>query len=154
VGICWQGGISRIDCGRSFALRLLQPLASVPDVRLISLQRGAGVEQLQRLPPGMRVESLGEEFDAPPDAFIDSAAVMQNLHLIISADTAIAHLAGALGRPAWIALKHVPDWRWFLDAADSPWYPTLRLFRQQRSGDWQSVIGAMYIALLRLPRER
>ena len=70
--------------------------------------------------------------DDGPDAFIDTAAVMMSLDLIVTSDTSIAHLAGALGRPVWVALRRVPDWRWMLDRADSPWYPSMRLYRQQR----------------------
>ena len=82
---------------------------------------------------------LGDDFDAGPDAFIDTAAVMQNLDLIITCDTSIAHLAGALGRPVFVLLKQVPDWRWLLDREDSPWYPTMRLFRQKTRDDWGEV---------------
>ena len=95
----------------------------------------------------MRVEALGEDFDAGPDAFVDTAAVMESLDLVVTLDSAIAHLAGALGRPAWLALQFVPDWRWQLDRSDSPWYPTMRLFRQKARGDWQSVFTAMEEAL-------
>jgi ADP-heptose:LPS heptosyltransferase len=109
-------------------------------VRLISLHRGSGEAQLAGLPDGMTVETLGAEFDSGPDAFLDSAAVMEVCDLVITSDTAIAHLAGALGRPAWVALRHVPDWRWLFGRPEyqdrSPWYPTLRLYRQSTSGDW------------------
>jgi ADP-heptose:LPS heptosyltransferase len=108
----------------------------------MSLQKEFGVEQLEELPAGLTVETLGE-FDDGPDAFIDTAAVMESLDLIVTSDTSIAHLAGALGRPTWVALKNVPDWRWLLDRDDSPWYPTLRLFRQETSGDWTSVLANM-----------
>jgi ADP-heptose:LPS heptosyltransferase len=91
----------------------------------------------------MVVEQLGAEFDGGPNAFIDSAALMQSLDLIITPDTAIAHLAGALGRPVWVALKYVPEWRWLLNRADSPWYPTMRLFRQPASGDWDGLFAQM-----------
>jgi hypothetical protein len=87
----------------------------------------------------MRVETLCEDFDAGPEAFLDCAAVMKNLDLVISSDTAPAHLAGALGCPVWIVLKYVPDWRWMMHRDDSPWYPTARLFRQTRHGDWDEV---------------
>jgi hypothetical protein len=121
-----------IDIGRSFPLTHFEGLSKIPGVRLISLQKNAGVEQLRELPAGMSVETLGDEFDAGPDAFLDTAAAMESLDLVIASDTAVAHLAGALGRPVWVALKYVPDWRWLLDRADSPWYPTMRLFRQKR----------------------
>jgi len=144
VGICWQGekgGI--IDAGRSFPLTHFESLSRIPGVRLISLQKNAGVEQLRELPPGMTVETLGDEFDAGPNAFLDTAAVMETLDLVIASDTAVAHLGGALGRPVWTALKYVPDWRWLLDRADSPWYPTMRLFRQKARGDWPGVFAEM-----------
>lgn len=110
-----------------------------PGLTLISLQKYDGAEQLAHLPPGMTVETLGAEFDAGSDAFADCAAVMMNLDVVISSDTAAAHLAGALGRPVWIVLKHVPDWRWMMDREDTPWYPTARLFRQARRDDWDEV---------------
>jgi len=148
VGICWQGNRrGEVDVGRSFPVRCFEGLARVPDVRLISLQKYFGSEQISDLPAGMRVESLGADFDAGPDAFIDTAAVMESLDLIITSDTAIAHLAGALGRPVWVALQHVPDWRWLLCRTDSPWYPTMRLFRQERRGDWARVFKDMEAAL-------
>src|SRR5271170_5624551 len=140
VGIVWQGkSTADIDLGRSIPLRCFAPLGRVPGLTLISLQKNDGVEQLTNLPRGMRVETLGAEFDAGPDAFVDCAAVMMNLDLVITSDTAAAHLAGALGRPVWIVLKHVPDWRWLIDREDTPWYPTARLFRQARRDDWDEV---------------
>jgi tetratricopeptide (TPR) repeat protein len=148
IGICWQGNKqAEIDTGRSFPVRHFEGITRLPNVRLISLQKNAGVEQLWDLPPGMSVETLGEEFDAGPDAFIDTAAVMECLDLVITPDTAVAHLAGALGRPAWVALKYVPDWRWLIDRSDSPWYPTLRLFRQPEPGDWASVFAKIQTEL-------
>ncbi|HTT83069.1 MAG TPA: glycosyltransferase, partial [Rhizomicrobium sp.] len=149
IGICWQGNPKGdVDIGRSFPLQCFERIAAIPNVRLISLQRYTGIEQLAQLPPGMKVETLGSEFDSVPDAFVDSAAVMESLDLVITSDTAMAHLAGALGRPAWVALKRVPDWRWLLDRSDTPWYPTLRLFRQKRRGEWRSVFDAMHDRLL------
>lgn len=140
VGIAWQGNPRRqIDRGRSVPLAAFAALAAVPGVRLISLQKHDGVEQLADLPPGMRVDSLGEDFDAGRDGFLDSAAVMMHLDLIVTSDNTVAHLAGALGRPVWIALQAVPDWRWMLERADSPWYPTARLFRQTHGGNWGEV---------------
>ena len=118
-------------------------MAAIPGVRLISLQKGEGSEQLDRLPAGMTVERLGEDFDAGDGAFIDTAAVMEACDLVITMDTSIVHLAGALGRPTWTALKSVPEWRWLLERPDSPWYPTMTLYRQPRFGDWDSVFAAM-----------
>jgi len=131
IGIGWQGSpAGSVDRGRSIPLAAFEPLARLPGVRLISLQKHHGVEQLERLPAGMTVETLGNGFDAGEDAFLDTAAVMASLDLVITSDTAIAHLAGALGRPVWVALKFAPDWRFLLDREDSPWYPTMRLFRK------------------------
>jgi tetratricopeptide (TPR) repeat protein len=149
IGICWQGNPRNSqDIGRSPRLEMFAPLASIPAVRLISLQKHHGLEQLAAKPAGLRIEELGEEFDSGPDAFIDAAAVMETLDLVISSDTAIAHLAGALARPTWVPLRYVPEWRWLLDREDSPWYPTLRLFRQNRPGDWTGAFAAMQRALL------
>ena len=148
IGLCWQGNpAGSVDNGRSLPLRAFQPLGEVDRMRLISLQKNFGVEQLEKRPPGMIVETPGHEFDDGADAFIDTAAMMVNLDLVVTSDTSIAHLAGALGRPVWIALKHVPDWRWLLERSDCPWYPTARLFRQGAVDYWSSVVGAMQAAL-------
>jgi hypothetical protein len=151
VGVAWQGnpGVPA-DKGRSIPLKAFAPLCRIPGVRLISLQKGSGTEQLANLPPGMGVETLGVDFDSGPDAFLDTAAVMMHLDLIVTCDTAVAHLAGALGRPVWIVLKHVPDWRWMMDREDSPWYPTACLFRQTRAGDWDEVFTRVEAELARL----
>ena len=143
IGISWQGSQRKIDFGRSFPLAEFEKLAQIPGVRLISLQKNYGSEQLATLPAGMSVETLGDDYDAGPDAFVDTAAVMMNLDLVITSDTAIAHLAGALARPTWVVLKKNPDWRWMLDRPDSPWYPTMRLFRQTVSGDWKGPFRAI-----------
>jgi tetratricopeptide (TPR) repeat protein len=150
VGIVWQGSRNRIDIGRSVPLEMFARLGTIPGVRLISLQKGAAQEQLRAASEDLRVEVLGEEFDAGPQAFLDSAAVMTHLDLIITCDTALAHLAGALGRPTWIAVKHVPEWRWLLERTDCPWYPSVRLFRQSCRGDWEGVFGAMQAELTSL----
>lgn len=95
----------------------------------------------------MVVETLGPDFDEGPDAFIDSAAVMMGLDLIVTVDTAIGHLAGALGRPVWLPLATIPHWVWMLEREDSPWYPNTRLFRQQTRGEWQDVFERMALRL-------
>lgn len=144
VGVCWQGNPRNpIDSERSFPLEALEPLSSYPGVCLISLQKTHGEQQLQTRPQNLQIHVLGDEFDAGPDAFVDAAAVIANLDLIISIDSAIAHLAGALGRPVWLALAFDGDWRWLSNRDDSPWYPTMRIFRQPRAGDWQSVFRLM-----------
>lgn len=152
IGICWQGSKLSEDTDRSFPLAEFLHLSQLPNVRLISLQKYDGVEQLKALPTGMKVETLGEEFDSGPQAFLDTAAVMQNLDLVITCDTAMAHLAGALARPAWVVLKYVPDWRWLLNRDDSPWYPTLRLFRQDEPYYWRSAFEKMEAAITDLLR--
>jgi len=140
IGIAWQGRAGkRIDMGRSVPLRCFRALAVVPGVRLISLQKHDGLDQLSDLPPEMTIENLGAELDEGPDAFVDTAAAMSSLDLIVTSDTAVAHLAGALGRPVWVALKQAPDWRWLLGRADSPWYPSMRLYRQSIRDDWDGV---------------
>ncbi len=147
IGICWQGSTGKADWGRSFPVRLFEGLSRMPGVRLISLHKGDGEGQLQSLPPEMKIETLGIDFDSGPNGFFDSAAVIKTLDLVITSDTAIAHLAGALAAPVWVALKSTPDWRWMLEGADSPWYPTMRLFRQKTAGDWRGVFAQMEEAL-------
>src|SRR5262249_26660417 len=147
IGVCWQGSTGRPDVGRSYPLAALADLARLPGVRLISLQKNAGTEQLAELPEGMAVETLGETFDAGPAAFLDSATVIDCLDLVSSSDSAVAHLVCALARRVWLALKMVPDWRWLVDRSDSPWYPTARLFHQSTPGDWAGVFAEMKQAL-------
>jgi len=139
IGISWQGARGGVT-SRAIPLRCFEGLSKISGVRLISLQKGFGAEQLSDT---CGVESLGDEFDAGPNAFLDSSAVMQNLDLVITLDSALAHLAGALGRPVWVALKRVPDWRWLLGRDDSPWYPSMKLFRQKTEGDWAGVFAEM-----------
>ncbi len=144
IGIVWQGNPHpEADRARSMPLVAFAPLAAMEGVRLISLQKGFGEEQLRDLPPTMRVETLGPDFDVGSDAFVDAAAAMAHLDLVVTCDTSIAHLAGALGRPVWVALKVDAEWRWMTDRTDSPWYPTMRLFRQARRGVWRDVFEEM-----------
>ncbi|HTT96800.1 MAG TPA: tetratricopeptide repeat protein [Rhizomicrobium sp.] len=148
IGISWQGKSDvTADATRSFPLGMLASLQAVPGVRLISLQKGEGLEQLESC--GFAVETLGAEFDSGDAAFVDTAAVVACVDLVISPDTSIAHVAGALGRETWLPLKRVPDWRWLLGRDDSPWYPTMRLFRQTKAGDWSDVFASMRDALIR-----
>ncbi len=144
IGLVWQGNPNpEADRARSIPLAALAPLADIAGVRLISLQKGYGEEQLAGLPPAMRIETLGRDFDSGPDAFVDTAAAMMQCDLIVTCDTSIAHLAGALARPVWVALKSDAEWRWLRERDDSPWYPTMRLFRQSQRGVWRAVIDAM-----------
>ena len=138
IGIVWQGSpIHSNDRHRSIPLKQFAPLSAIPGVRLVGLQKNHGLDQLAGLPEGMTVQTLGAEYDE--GGFPDTAALIMELDLIVSADTSVAHLAGALGRPVWVALPMAPDWRWLLNRADSPWYPSMRLFRQPERDDWDSV---------------
>jgi len=146
IGIAWQNaGASHLDKLRSIPLREFAALGAIPGVRLISLQKGAGVEDIPAA--AFQVETLGDSFDEGGGAFLDSAAVMMNLDLVVTPCNAIAHLAGALGRPTFVALMHVPEWRWLLDRDDSPWYPATRLFRQSSAGDWPGVFARIVDAV-------
>jgi len=146
IGIAWQNaGASHLDKLRSIPLREFAALSAIPGVRLISLQKGAGVEDIPAA--AFQVETLGDNFDEGGGAFLDSAAVMMNLDLVVTPCNAIAHLAGALGRPTFVALMHVPEWRWLLDRDDSPWYPATRLFRQSSAGDWPGVFARIADAI-------
>jgi hypothetical protein len=148
IGCVWQGNANpEADISRSFALKALAPLANVPGVRLVALQKGFGEEQLWQDPPGFPVLRLSAAFVVGGPAFLDTAAAMASLDLVVTCDTSIAHLAGALGRPVWVALKQNSEWRWLRDRDDSPWYPTMRLFRQPAAGDWAGVFAAMAAAL-------
>ncbi len=155
VGIVWQGNPNpEADRGRSMPLTALAPFATVAGVRLISLQKGAGEEQLVNLRPSFQVETLGADFDAGADAFVDTAAAMTCLDLVVTCDTSVAHLAGALGVPVWVALKSDAEWRWLTERADSPWYPTMRLFRQRHRSVWSDVFEAMASELAQLAERR
>ncbi len=112
-------------------------------MRLISLQKGAGSEQIEMLAGRFPVVRPTPEPDASADDFAATAAAVKNLDLVVSADTATAHLAGALGAPVWVALAAIADWRWLVQREDSPWYPTLRLSRQRRLGEWGRVFAGM-----------
>jgi len=139
IGIAWQNaGASYLDRLRSIPLREFAPLCEIPGVRLVSLQKGPGEEEVAAFEG--RIETPGAPFDES-GAFLDSAAVMMNLDLVVTSCTAVAHLAGALGRPTFVALMHVPEWRWLIDRDDSPWYPTARLFRQSTAGEWPGVFA-------------
>ncbi len=142
IGISWQGSPGyRWDRQRSLALAHFEPVARLVGVRLFSLQKGLGTEQLRDLPSWFAVTDLGRMLDENTGAFVETAAVLKNLDLVVTCDTALGHLAGALGVPVWTVLPFAPEWRWLLDRDDSPWYPTVRLFRQSQPGDWDGVFA-------------
>jgi tetratricopeptide (TPR) repeat protein len=147
VGIAWQGNPGhQADMFRSIPLSYFEPLSEIPGVRLISFQQGFGTEQIKQW-RGKPLGVLPEDVDKSSGAFMDTAAIMQSLDLVITSDTSIAHLAGALGVPTWVGLNFVPDWRWLMEREDSPWYPSLKLFRQTKTGDWAGVFANMKQAL-------
>jgi len=110
-------------------------ISKVKGVKLYSLQKGQAAEQIEQSAGKIPLTNLGVQFKD----FADTAAAVENLDLIISVDTSVLHLAGAMGKPTWALQCFAPDWRWMLDRDDSPWYPTMRLFRQQKLGNWDDV---------------
>jgi Flp pilus assembly protein TadD len=150
IGIAWQGSLRNyIDRWRSFPLEQIAPLAEVPGVCFVSLQKGVGLDQLQSLAGRLPLLELPGSTDGSENErdFLDTAAVASQLDLVITPDTAVSHLAGSLGLPVWLALSYVADWRWLKVREDSPWYPTMRMFRQTRAGDWEGVFQRMAEAL-------
>lgn len=144
VGISWAGNPRhKGDSTRSMPLESLLPLAEIPGLTLISLQKAAGVEQLTFLKDRL---SLDDAASAHEDMY-ETALLVGTLDLVLSVDTSIAHLAGAMAKPVWIMLAWVADWRWMEQRADSPWYKTARLFRQSSAGDWASVVSQVVAAL-------
>jgi tetratricopeptide (TPR) repeat protein len=152
IGIAWKGSptADKQRSQRSIPLAEFAPLAQVPGVQLVSLQKGPGSEQLAEVAGQWPVIDLSARLDEKTGPFMDTAAVMMNLDLIVTADTAVPHLAGALGMPVWLPLSKVPDWRWFLEREDTPWYPNHRLFRQERRGEWRPVFERIAQAVQQL----
>jgi Flp pilus assembly protein TadD len=139
VGLNWAGNpLPRRNRKRTIGLAAMAPLAVLQGVRFYSLQKGPGAEETMP-PAGLTLV----DWTSGLNDLADTAALIANLNLVITCDTSVAHLAGALGIPVWVGLRFAPDWRWMLGRADSPWYPTMRLFRQPRPGDWTPVITAM-----------
>jgi hypothetical protein len=148
IGINWRGqGGQGSFRQRDIPLQHFLALTSLPSVQLIPLQKDLSPADSDLLAESPRITSPDADFDTAHGAFMDTAAITMNVDLVITCDTAIAHLAGALGVPVWVALPFVPDWRWLLDRADSPWYPTMRLFRQKSPGDWTGVFQEIRAAL-------
>jgi hypothetical protein len=146
VGIVWQGNPGPLpDYLRSVPVQVFAPLAQVGGVHLFSLQVGVGREQLAALNGQFPVTDLGSRFKL--ESFDDAAAVLKNLNLLVTVDTALAHLAGALGVPVWVALPLGCDWRWLRERDDSPWYPNMRLFRQKAPAAWDDVFARIATAL-------
>ncbi len=151
IGIVWQGNPGQQeDRARSITLVQFAPLAELPGVRLYSLQFGEGREQLRDLAGQFPVTDLGDQLGD----FDNTAAIMQNLDLLVTCDSAPAHLAGAIGAKVWVPLASTADWRWLMGRDDSPWYPTMRLFRQTRMGDWAPVFQQIRGALADLASGR
>ncbi|MGI0487763.1 tetratricopeptide repeat protein [Pantanalinema rosaneae CENA516] len=144
VGIVWSGGnLYKNNHNRSCPLQAFQPLLALPDVTFYSLQKGIPQLDLAELGWQSQIQDLSPHLQD----MADTAAAIAQLDLVITVDTAVAHLAGALAKPTWLLLAHLPDWRWLLDREDSPWYPTMRLFRQSHPGDWQGVMQQVVVAL-------
>jgi Flp pilus assembly protein TadD len=153
IGIAWQGNAGyKADRQRSIALSEFAPIAALPGIHLYSLQQGAGADQLDTVNWTSAVTRFGPEWDTD-GAFLDTAAIMKNLDLVITSDTSIAHLAGALGVETWLALAHIPDWRWGLTGDTTPWYPWMNLYRQKSPGDWTSVFSRISVDLERRIRK-
>ena len=159
IGICWQADVfndsSRLPVARrGIPLHHFYPLAQLKGISLYSLQKKEGLEQLDSLPENVTLHLFDENFDEEHGSFMDTAAVMQHLDLIITVDTATAHLAGALGRPVWVLLPYSTDWRWIAGRKDSPWYPTMHVFKQPQPFDWESVMSDVCWHLATLLHEK
>ena len=137
----WGGRKPRLNANRSIRLQDMLPILQVEGLRFISLQVGEDSAQLSEF--GGLVADVVHKVTS----FADTAALIATLDLVISIDTAVAHLAGALGVNTWVLLKYAPDWRWFLDRDDNPWYSSMRLFRQQVTGEWREPVARIAEAL-------
>jgi Tfp pilus assembly protein PilF len=150
IGIAWAGRPTHNnDLNRSTSLSTFAPLAAVPGVTFYGLQKGPLAAQALQPPAGMRIIDLSSRLTD----FEVTTAIISHLDMVIAVDTVVVHIAGALGKPAWPILPFCPDWRWLLVRRDSPWYPTMRLFRQPRRGDWITVIHEVAAALAQVKRK-
>jgi len=151
VGIVWAGSADNPnDRYRSCSGKFFAKLAQIPNVEFYSLQKGDAEKELEELPPEFVVHNLSSQLED----FADTAAAIAQLDLIIAVDTAVAHLAGALGKQVWLLLSVICDWRWLKDTFSSPWYPTMRLFRQNTLGDWMAVFSQVETSLQELALKR
>ena len=149
VGIVWAGRPEHMnDHNRSCRLDQFAALSDVPRTHWFGLQKGPAVSQEASWKSPAPFDNLGDGFED----FTDTAGAIANLDLVITVDTSVAHLAGAMGKPTWVLLPYIPDWRWLMDRPDSPWYPSMKLFRQTGMGDWNSVFGAVKEELCRMTR--
>jgi Flp pilus assembly protein TadD len=148
IGICWQGNPQyHADIYRSIPLSKFEPLFGIPGIDWISLQFGQGSEQRSESGFARKITALPDGIDSSGGAFLDTAAVLCNLDLLITVDTSVGHLAGALGVPTWLLLNKVPDWRWGQEGTTTPWYQNHRLWRQENAGNWDSVFHAIHAQL-------
>jgi len=147
IGLAWVSKSKHLEKNyltrRSVPLKNFAPLAELHNVSFYSLQKTDGLDQLSNLPQNFTVKSFGPDFDNTNGRFMDTAALIMNLDLVITSDTSIAHLAGALGKETWILLPYVAEWRWMQERNTTPWYPNARLFRQKKHSDWTHVIQAI-----------
>jgi len=141
IGIFWHGDPAHInDANRSIPLKYFNSFAGLDNVELYSLQKGTGIEQLKELSDSVKIIDIGSDFND----YSDTAAAIANLDLVITVDTSVAHLSAAMNKPTWILLPHFPDWRWLLDREDSPWYKSVKLFRQNEPGNWEELFIRVY----------
>ncbi|HLJ94023.1 MAG TPA: tetratricopeptide repeat protein [Gemmataceae bacterium] len=144
IGIAWQGSREhKRDRFRSVPVETFAPLVALSGVRLVSLQKGPGADQLSRLPQDWQILDAGNRIED----WADTAGLVKHLDLVVTVDSAVAHLAGALAIPVWVALPFAPDWRWLQGREDSPWYPSMRLFRQRERGQWTDVFARIATAV-------
>jgi len=152
IGLCWEADVkndaSRVPAARrSIPLIKLEKLTNLKNVTFYSLQKSNGTSELADLPEHFVVNRFGPDFDETAGPFMDTAAIINHLDLIITVDTSIAHLAGALGKPVWVMLPHNTDWRWIVNRTDSPWYPTMKIFKQSIPFDWDTIIADIFEVL-------
>jgi len=151
IGIAWAGNPdSPADKGRSAPLEIFAPLAELPNVALVVMQKGKGLQESETASFADRLIRLGDDFDEGGQAFLDTAAIMMSLDRVVTVDTSILHVAGALGRPTDLLLRREPDWRWLARESDNVWYPSVTLFRQKTAGDWREPMERLRDNLLRV----